>query len=272
MAKIMVFIPMYNCEKQIIRVIQQFNIPIQEIFSEIVVIDNRSQDRSLELAKTALQNLKHIKTTLLQNTENYSLGGSHKVAFNYALENNYDYCVVLHGDDQGSITDLIPYIESGEIKAYDSFLGARFARGSKLKGYSWFRSLGNLGLNFFCSLVTGYWVTDMGSGLNLYSCKYLQSRFYLYFPNDLTFNVYLLFSGCYQKSKFRFFPLTWREDDQVSNAKVFKQGMRILKLLITYIFSAKKLFSGQANEYSQINYRYQIISQEEAIENATSKK
>ena len=48
---------------------------------------------------------------VLKNRENYGLGGSHKVAFNYAIENNFDYIIVLHGDDQGSISDMIPVLK-----------------------------------------------------------------------------------------------------------------------------------------------------------------
>lgn len=55
-----------------------------------------------------------VPVTLLRNDENYGLGGSHKVAFDYALNNAYDYVVVLHGDDQGSIANLLPYLRSRE--------------------------------------------------------------------------------------------------------------------------------------------------------------
>jgi glycosyltransferase involved in cell wall biosynthesis len=257
--KILVFIPMYNCEKQIPRVLANFDQETQRLFSEILVIDNGSKDRSQDSAKQALEKLTNIKTTLVQNSENYSLGGSHKVAFNYALANGFDYCVVLHGDDQGSILDLVPYIKSGEYQAYDSFLGSRFHKDSKLVHYPALRKWGNIALNLLCSIITSNWVSDMGSGLNLYSTQYLKSKFYLYFPNNLTFNVFLLFYGCYAKSKFKFFPLTWKEEDQISNAKVFQQGFRILYLLLEYLFMRKQLFSGAENEWSRINYGYKVI-------------
>lgn len=263
--RILIFIPMYNCEKQIPRVLANFTEDIQKLFAEILVVDNGSKDQSREAAQEALSKLSHIKSTLVQNKENYSLGGSHKVAFNYALANGFDYCVVLHGDDQGSIEDLVSYIKSAEYQNYDCFLGARFAQGSILKGYSFIRTAGNYALNFLCSLVTGYWITDMGSGLNLYSREYLAKKTYLYFPNDLTFNVFLLFDACYRKAKIKFFPLTWKEDDQVSNAKVFKQGFRILQLQLEYLFTSSKLFSQEPNQYSTIDYGFNTINTKEAL-------
>lgn len=263
--KIMVFIPMYNCEKQIPRVLAKFTDEIQKLFVEVIVVDNGSKDGSLVAATDALKKLKNVKTTLLQNVDNYSLGGSHKVAFNYALENNYDYVVVLHGDDQGSIEDAAIQLRNDEYKTYDQFLGSRFHKDSKLIHYPQFRIWGNVGLNLLCSLVTGYWITDMGAGLNIYNSNYLKNKFYLYFPNDLTFNVFMLFYGCYIKSKFKFFPLTWKEEDQISNAKVFQQGFRILLLICEYFASAKKLFSLEENQWSKINYQSKIIYSEESI-------
>ncbi len=256
---------MYNCEKQIARVLAKFDEETQGLFSEILAVDNGSKDGTLVATEQAFKNLKQIKTTLVQNVNNYSLGGSHKVAFNYALANNYDYVVVLHGDDQGDIHDLIPYIKNGECQNYDSILGARFTKGSKLVGYSLIRILGNWGLNAFCSIATGRWVADMGSGLNMYKTTYLQDKFYLYFPNTLAYNVYMLFYGIHTKSKFKFFPLTWREEDQVSNAKIFDVGYKILKLIMRYIFQRKELFSREPNQFSVIDYQSRTVFQKEAF-------
>ncbi len=258
MHKILLFIPAYNCEKQLPRVLAKLTPSIAQQFAEILVVENRSTDGTLNAAKDALAKIEGCPVTLLQNDDNYSLGGSHKVAFNHCLEKNYDYLVVLHGDDQGDIADLLPYIANGTHTQYDCLLGSRFARESRLVGYSTFRTFGNIVFNIFISLVTRRWVTDMGAGLNMYSANFLRSQFYLPFPDNLTFNVYMLYYSIWKKSPFLFFPLTWREDDQVSNAKVFKQALHILSLTRQFTFNAKILFSGNHNakQYtSQVMYR-----------------
>lgn len=254
--KILIFIPMYNCEKQISRVISQFDEDTQKLFDEILIVDNISEDNSLKAAEESLKKLNNIKTTLIQNKENVSLGGSHKVAFNYAIENNYDYIIVLHGDDQGSIKDIVSYIKDKTAFQYDAFLGARFMKGSETYGYSKFRIFGNYAVNIFISIFLRNNISDMGSGLNLFSVDILQDKFYMPFKNDLTFNVYLLFYFIYKKINFKFFPLTWREDDQISNAKVFKQGVHIIKMTIKYIFNADKLLN---KENSDNNLNYKIV-------------
>ncbi|MHC6202922.1 glycosyltransferase family 2 protein [Breznakiellaceae bacterium SP9] len=264
-SKILVFIPMYNCEKQIARVLSKIAAlnEKQQYLSEILVVDNDSKDKGLEAASKAAEQLA-VKTTVVKNKENIYLGGSHKVAFNYAIDNNFDYVIVLHGDDQGDINDIIPYIENGEYKKYDSFLGSRFHKESKLVNYSKLRILGNVVFNALISIAAAHKLSDMGAGLNMYDVNYLKNRFYLYFPNNLTFNVYLLFYGLFIKSKFAFFPLTWREEDQKSNAKLFSQSLEIAGLMFRYMFGKKRLFSTWANAYSDMVYEYDVVFTKEA--------
>lgn len=259
-SKVLLFIPIYNCEKQIVRVLNQLNIEICEYISEVIIVNNISTDDSESVIIEYLKSSNFsIPINLLRNKENYSLGGSHKVAFNYAIDNSFDHVVVLHGDDQGNINDILNFLKNSTIQNYDSMLGSRFMNSSTLVNYSKFRIFGNHVVNNFISLLLFKKITDMGSGLNIYKTEYLRSRFYLYFPNNLTFNVYLLLYGIYINSKFCYFPITWREDDQVSNAKLFDQTIEILGLVIKYRFRPQKVFSLKENGFSKINYSSTLI-------------
>ena len=55
MDKILIFIPMYNCEKQIPRVLHRIAAlgEAQRLFSQVLVVDNRSTDGSLHAAGEA---------------------------------------------------------------------------------------------------------------------------------------------------------------------------------------------------------------------------
>ena len=105
--RILIFIPMYNCEKQIPRVLERISQVenYKDIFEEIIVVDNQSKDNSIAVAKATIEKL-NLPARVLRNRENRSLGGSHKTAFLYAIEHGFDYVVVLHGDDQGDIHDI----------------------------------------------------------------------------------------------------------------------------------------------------------------------
>ena len=255
--KILVFIPGYNCEKQIVRVLKQFDSNVLKYIDEIIFVNNRSTDNTEKAVLEYKKENKELPVKILRNDENYNLGGSHKVAFNYALKNKYNYVIVLHGDDQGDIHDLLPYLESGEYRNFDCLLGSRFLKDSKLKGYSKFRIFGNKVFNIIYSICIGKKIKDLGSGLNMYNTKILENNFYHKFPDRLTFNCCMLFAADYYKQTTKFFPITWREDDQISNVKMFSQAKITLKMALKYRFNKK---------YVQSEFREKIIGEYTAKE------
>ena len=260
MDKILLFIPMYNCEKQIVRVLNQFNDNVCAYLSEIIIVNNRSTDGGEEAVCKYLDSHKlPVKASLLRNDENYGLGGSHKVAFKYAMDNAFDYIIVLHGDDQGSIDNLIPYLERKEYSKYDCFLGARFMKGSRLQGYSAFRTFGNRVYDLLFSLGTHTRVYDLGSGLNMYRVSSLNDMYYIKYKDNLMFNYCMVMGQAYYKKTVRFFPILWREDDQVSNVKMVNQAITVLKMLFSYIFNKKKFVESEHRERIIDAYTAQVI-------------
>ena len=258
--KILLFIPMYNCARQITNVLAQLNGPAAAYFDEVFVVDNGSTDGGVEACAAALEsNAVNMIRTLVQNDANYNLGGSHKVAFNYALDNGYDYVAVLHGDDQGDITDLIVQLESGAHRGVDCLLGARFMRGSRLLNYSAIRTLGNRVFNILYSIVCRRRFLDLGSGLNLYRTELLSSRAYMKFPNRLTFNYYLLLSTVALGARMRFFPISWREDDQVSNLRLFRHVAEMLRILWQFVLRRRWFL--ETWHAPEQEYRFHIVRQ-----------
>jgi glycosyltransferase involved in cell wall biosynthesis len=232
--RILLFIPMYNCAPQIPRVLAQITPERQAMLSEVLVVDNRSTDDGRDVAIAALKQMTGLRTRLVINDHNYGLGGSHKVAFLHALEHGFDYVIMLHGDDQGDFGDIVPHLKKGAHRDVDALLGARFMRGSRLVGYSVPRTLGNRVFNLLYSVATRHRIYDLGSGLNMYRVAALADRFWLRNANDLTFNYHMILRSIAAGWKMRFFPVSWREDDQVSNVKLVRQSLRVLSLPLKY--------------------------------------
>ena len=263
--KILVFIPMYNCEKQIVRVAEQLTGEVSSYVSEAIFVNNRSTDNGETAVIEKLKTLAlPFPVKVLRNKENYGLGGSHKVAFNYAIEHGFDYIIVLHGDDQGCIADFLPILRDGSFKKYDCCLGARFMKKSELPGYSKFRIFGNHVFNIIFSIALEKRVFDLGAGLNLYSTKMLVSKYYERFPDNLTFNCYMLFAVGSLKQTYLYVPITWREDDQISNVKITKQAVQTLKMAVSYFFWRKKFMMKEARTNLIENYSADTVYSEEA--------
>lgn len=233
--RILLFIPAYNCEKQIIRVLNQLDDDVMQYLTEVIVVNNQSTDGTEEAVRRYQMDHPRLPLTILRNQENYGLGGSHKVAFSYACKHNFDAVCVLHGDDQGCIRDFLPIFRKGIPERYDCILGARFMPGSRLEGYSLFRTFGNTVYDFLFAIVLRIRVFDLGSGLNLYKTSMLRTKFYEKFPDNLMFNYCMMMATEYYGHRVRFYPISWRETDQVSNVKMVSQASTVLKMLWSYL-------------------------------------
>ncbi|MDR5855195.1 glycosyltransferase family 2 protein [Caballeronia sp. LZ062] len=255
--RILVFIPAYNCERQIGRVLAQLQ-GNEALFSEVIVVDNRSPDNTVDAAIAAAKNLQ-LPVRVVRNVDNLGLGGSHKSAFAYAARAGHDYVVVLHGDDQGSIADLVPHIQAGEHRGVDCLLGARFMPGSQLENYSAFRTFGNEVFNLLFSAAAGKRLYDLGSGLNMYRVGAVRDLRYHGFADNLTFNYYMILATVYRRWKIRFFPISWREDDQISNVKLARQSMQVLQLLATFVFRRRRFLEGSHTHRAADAYRFETV-------------
>lgn len=252
--KVMIAVPAYNCADQVPRVIRQLDEMTGPLFAEVIVIDNQSTDDTCQAAIAAARENTHIPVRVMQNVENYSLGGTHKVAFAYCLERGYDGVVILHGDDQGRISDFASIIDDAKQTQADCILGARFMPGASLSGYGAFRVFGNHLFNLLYTLVVRKRVYDMGSGLNFYDSKLIETGIHMKMPDDLTFNNCMLLATYAAGCKVIYKPISWREEDQVSNARLFKQATKLLRYLALYAFKKSSLLTDDFRDVKRDSY------------------
>lgn len=221
--KVLLAIPTYKCATQITRVLHEIDEKLLSRVEEIAVIDNGSPDNTVDAALNFKKNGQlGSKLHIFRNVDNYNLGGTHKVAFLRAEKLGYTHVVILHGDNQAVSNEanlLLDHI--GNHPEFQTVLGSRFSKESTLIGYDSKRILGNKVLNAIYSLVTLRKCDDLGSGLNVFALSDLDKNTYLHFADKLTFNYELLLDLIARKVQFTYLPITWREEDQVSNARNF---------------------------------------------------
>lgn len=218
--KVLIAIPAYRCAKQITRVLDEIDDRLAARVAEIAVIDNGSPDDTVAVALAYKNNGRLKNLHVYQNKDNYNLGGTHKVAFLKAQAMGLTHVIILHGDNQAKSDEanlLLDYAEAHPET--QTVLGSRFSRGSKLEGYDWKRIAGNRVLNVVYTILTGRKCEDLGSGLNLFAIRDLEQKTYLEFADRLTFNFELLLDLIKRKVQFAYHPITWREEDQMSNAR-----------------------------------------------------
>ena len=148
--KILIFIPAYNVEKEIFLVIQK--IP-KEIFNKnlikILIVNDFSSDNTAKEIEKILEKFKY-SFEVYNSKSNLGYGGVQKYAFQYAIDNSFEYAIMLHGDGQYTPEVLPDFIEKFQDESLDAVFGSRMmSYKSALKGgMPIYKFLGNIGLTF----------------------------------------------------------------------------------------------------------------------------
>lgn len=257
--RILVLIPCYNCAAQIPRVLAQFRSSISAYVETILVLDNGSTDGTREAAIGAALAMPDLDIRVALNRKNFNLGGSHKAGFGFALQHGYSHVMVLHGDDQANVMDILPALQKKLHKKYDACLGSRFSAGSRLQGYPALRIAGNRVFNTLFSWALHRRVEDLGSGLNIFSKRVMRSPRIARYSDDLRFNIFLFMGMFEEKLPVIYFPISWREDDQVSNVRLTSQAWRTFAILWESLVRPARFKMADQRQVQHAEYRFDVI-------------
>ena len=173
--KILLIIPAYNEEENILRVCKEIEEKKPEI--DYVVINDGSKDNTLKILQE--NNLNHINLI-----HNLGIGGAVQTGYKYALENNYDIAIQFDGDGQHDIQ----YIDTICKPLIDG--EACFCIGSRYldKTTSSFKStfMRRLGKNIISMMIRIFWnkkITDPTSGFRAGNKKVIE-EYAREYPSD----------------------------------------------------------------------------------------
>ncbi len=124
--KIIVVMPAYNAEKTLLKSYEE--VMAQGVVDLVIVVDDSSRDKTVEVAKTLPKAKVHV------HTENRGYGANQKTCYRLALEEGADIVIMVHPDYQYT-PKLIPAMASmiGN-DLYHCVLGSRILGGYALKG------------------------------------------------------------------------------------------------------------------------------------------
>ena len=98
--KTLVLITAFNVEKFLEDVVKRIPKEIKSYNPEILIINDFSSDNTLQKMREIRDSFRDFKITCLSNKTNLGYGGNQKIGYHYAIKNNFDYVVMLHGDGQ----------------------------------------------------------------------------------------------------------------------------------------------------------------------------
>lgn len=156
--KISVVVPCHNEERQVGRVFDT----MPNYVDSIVVIDDRSTDRTIEVVKSRQAGDPRI--VLIVHEQNQGVGGAIASGYKWSRDNDIDVAVVMAGDGQMDPDDMPALLDAVIVD------GVNYAKGNRLLHQQVVdiprsRLIGNVILSFLTKIASGYWhVADSQTG------------------------------------------------------------------------------------------------------------
>ena len=141
-SKILIFAATYNESKNItlfLKTIDELNLN-----ADLLIVDDNSPDGTWQIIQDYSKNKKNIH--LVIRDKKRGLDTAHKMAYEYSINNNYEFLITLDADlthDPKKIPEFIYELEKNPF-----VLGSRFVKGGSFDSTGWRRSLSIFGNKF----------------------------------------------------------------------------------------------------------------------------
>ena len=229
--KKLVFIIIYKSSKKIQNILDKIS-KIKKFKSyDIYISDDNSPDDTYYYLKKIKK--KNVKVSI--NRKNLGYGGNIKKCMFYAIKNNYDQAVMIHGDDQYHVKYVPKLFKSLENKKFSVVTGSRMKikKNALIGKMPIYKFIGNIFLTFMFNLVFKTDFTDCHTGLWAYRVKKLKEINFGQIDNGYNFDNQLRINFINKKLKIKEIPIQTFYRDEYSSYHI-KYSINFLKELFTY--------------------------------------
>jgi glycosyltransferase involved in cell wall biosynthesis len=218
-------VPAFNEERHIAKVIET----MPDYVDIIVVVDDRSTDRTAEVARSTAD----PRLTVITHERNTGVGGAIVTGHRAALELGAEIDVVMAGDAQMDPSYLPALLDPIVQDGYGFTKANRFFSTGSYEGMPAYRVFGNIVLSFMTKFASGYWhIFDPQNGYTATRRDVLQrlpmhqlAQRYSY-ENDVLINLNIL------RVPATDVPIPALYADEVSSIKLSRVGPEIFNLLV----------------------------------------
>ncbi|MCW5213821.1 glycosyltransferase family 2 protein, partial [Desulfobulbus sp. US5] len=175
--KIGILIVAYNAATTISNVISRIPETVWEHIAEVFIFDDKSYDSTSHIAELERQQHPHKdKIKIFYNAVNLGYGGNQKRGYLYAIEQEMDVVVLLHGDGQYApelIEEMIEPLIRGQA---DAVFGSRMLmpKSALTGGMPLYKYIGNRILTHFQNIILGANLSEYHSGYRAYTIETLK--------------------------------------------------------------------------------------------------
>jgi len=241
--KIVIVLPAFNAEKTLEATFRE--IPF-EIVDDIILVDDFSSDKTLEVAKKIGIN------NIIQHQKNKGYGGNQKTCYNKALELNAEIILMLHPDYQYTpkLIHSMCYLIANDV--YPVVLGSRIlGRGALKGGMPIYKYVANRFLTLFQNILMRQKLSEYHTGYRAFSSKILENIDFNKNSDDFVFDNQLLAQICFKGYEIAEITCPTKYFENASSINLKRSciyGLGVLKTSIQYFLAknfniSSKIFS-----------------------------
>ena len=235
--KIVVILPAYNAEKTLEATYNE--IPF-DIVDEVILVDDRSIDKTLDVAEKL--GIKHI----IEHQTNRGYGGNQKSCYVKALELNADIVVMLHPDYQYTPKLLcsLCYLLANEV--YHVAIGSRIlGKGALRGGMPVYKYISNRFLTFTQNVLMNQKLSEYHTGYRAFTREVLEKIDFERNSDDFIFDNQMLAQICYlgyEIGEVSCPTKYFKEASSINFLRSIEYGLGVLGVSFAYFFSKLGLY------------------------------
>ena len=255
--KLLIFIVTYNAEKTIEDVVSRIPKQLSKSYNlEILIIDDASQDKTFEISKK-IKNIfsNTFKIKVLCNPINQGYGGNQKIGYHYAIKNNFDFVVLLHGDGQYAPEVLTKLLKPTLNNKFNIVIGSRMVKKSLALrgGMPIYKFFGNIILTQIQNFLLSTKLAEFHSGYRIYSVNSLKRIPFYLNTNDFHFDTEILIQLFLVNEKIKEISIPTFYGDEICHVNGLKYGFNVIRM--TFIASLQKTLGiNLTRKFKKVNF------------------
>ncbi len=225
--KTIIVMPAYNAERTVERIYR--DIP-EGCYSECILVDDCSQDRTCEIAEG-------LGITVIRHETNSGYGANQKTCYQAALDRGADFVVMLHPDYQYDARIIPATIDILKLGICDVILGNRIrTRAEALEGgMPLIKYLANRGLTLIENVACAQNMGELHSGYRAYTRKVLETIPFHRNSDDFVFDSQFLIQSVHFGFKLGDLPVPVRYFDEMSSINISRASEYAILTLWTLV-------------------------------------
>jgi len=236
-ASLLILVVAYHAEDTLESVLDR--IPrqvLRDYACEVLVVDDCSADRTFELGRRYAQQHPELPIQVMRNRVNQGYGGNQKVGYAYAIEHDFDFVAMLHGDGQYAPERLSDLMEPFADETVGAVFGSRMLTrgGARTGGMPLYKFVGNRVLTTYQNTLLRKSFSEYHSGYRVYRVSALSRLRWDLNTNDFHFDTQIILQLLNADEGIAEVPIPTYYGDEISRVNGMKYAFDVMKVTLQF--------------------------------------